>query len=104
MICMYWRRIPLFHVCPLCNGLISLEFQCPNCLNPAVDCGKRDDYVGPYAPYEESGDNLQSAVDKALLSDCLHTGSSPKQCLHMLYCDACSTTVWIDGFQIRSDA
>lgn len=90
----------MFHVCPLCNGLISLEFHCPNCLNPAVDCGKRDDYVEPYAPYSELGEAIPSTDDKALPFKCHLTGSTPMKCLHMLYCDVCNTTMIVDGYQI----
>lgn len=94
----------MFHVCPLCNGLISLDYPCPNCLNPAVDGGKRDDYAGPYAPYEESSDDLQPVVDNHLALDRNNCGSSPRYCLHMLYCESCSTSIWVDGFQIRTES
>lgn len=80
----------MFHVCPLCNGIISPVFQCPNCLNPAIDSGKLEDYLGPYAPYQP--DDLSEA-HFTMQAD----GSTNELCLHIVYCEHCHTMMHING-------
>ena len=56
--------------CPLCNSLISLHQVCPQCNQALLDGGRVEDFLGPYAPYEE-----------------LDTDWEP--CTHLIYCPAC---------------
>ncbi|NEZ43975.1 hypothetical protein [Paenibacillus alvei] len=79
----------MFHVCPLCNGIISTEIICPNCLNPATDSGKLEDYVGPYAPYQPDESTSHEIM--------LHDGSVSMQCLHIIYCEHCHATNYVNG-------
>lgn len=85
----------MFHVCPLCNGLISPDFHCPICLNPSRDRGKREDYVGPYAPYQEE-------VRIAAEGDASYElyGSNSDSCVHILYCEHCHTMTYIDALHL----
>jgi len=82
----------LFHVCPLCNGITShMLFQCPNCLNPAVDSGKLEDYYGPYSPYnpvEDANETLPIHIKDR---------SSRRLCVHILYCEHCNTSSTVNG-------
>ncbi|MCM3291952.1 hypothetical protein M3661_17665 [Paenibacillus sp. MER 180] len=83
----------MFHVCPLCNGMISPEFQCPNCLNPTTDSGKLEDYVGPYAPYQPD----DSVSHQTMLDDSSVSSSVSMQCLHIIYCEHCQATTYVNG-------
>jgi len=73
----------LSYICPLCNGLIVPAQACPHCLQGLSECGKLDDYTGPYSPYT-SGITSTGDAEEA--------GSG---CIHVLYCDHCQTrTLW----------
>ncbi|MGZ9585335.1 hypothetical protein [Paenibacillus marinisediminis] len=87
----------MFHVCPLCNGMINPDFTCPNCSNPAIDCGKRNDYAGPYAPYEENKDMSNELYTDIHPTSMEIVHSEEEHCLHILYCEQCGTIIWIDG-------
>lgn len=38
-------------ICPVCNGLETLQAACPACSGQAVDNGRLSDSYGPYSPY-----------------------------------------------------
>ncbi|WP_440112446.1 hypothetical protein [Paenibacillus sp. QZ-Y1] len=70
------------YICPLCNGLVVPEQACPHCLQGLSECGKLDDYTGPYSPYV-----LQTSPDMA--------DEAEDVCNHMMYCHHCQTsTLW----------
>lgn len=65
--------------CPLCNGLIQVEKRCPSCGHLLNDGGSLESYFGPYSPYEEVDDSLQSFLPEY----------EADKCLHLLYCPSC---------------
>ena len=40
-------------ICPICNGLETIEFQCERCSQKMEDLGKISDYFDDYSPYME---------------------------------------------------
>ncbi|MCG7380615.1 hypothetical protein MH215_26915 [Paenibacillus sp. ACRSA] len=66
------------YICPLCNGLVVPEQACPHCLQGLSECGKLNDYTGPYSPYATSITSSTSDEE----------GSS---CIHLMYCHHCQT-------------
>lgn len=62
------------NICPLCNGLQSINEICPNCGEIMVDGGALANYLGPYSPYAEIA-SLPS--------------QSEAQCIHLIYCPKC---------------
>ncbi|AWB45866.1 hypothetical protein DCC85_17845 [Paenibacillus sp. CAA11] len=64
------------YICPLCNGLTSLQEVCPSCRNPLVDNGRLEDYAGPYSPYG-SADQYQTR-QLSLQNSCEHVA----ECFH----------------------
>jgi hypothetical protein len=56
-------------ICPLCNGLYTITYECPNCGRLLEDGGLLQNYLGPYSPYMES--------------------DIVGQCTHLLYCADC---------------
>lgn len=79
----------MFHVCPLCNGIISPEISCSDCFHSAIDSGKIVDYVGPYAPYQ-SDDSFP--VEMVNIDGSVHG-----QCLHIIYCEHCHAINYANG-------
>ncbi|GAB1159324.1 MULTISPECIES: hypothetical protein [Paenibacillus] len=70
------------YICPLCNGLVVPEQACPHCLQGLSECGKLEDYTGPYSPY-----SLQTSM--------IEEDGNENGCMHMLYCHHCHTsTLW----------
>ncbi|CAM3296607.1 hypothetical protein P4H27_00610 [Paenibacillus taichungensis] len=70
------------YICPLCNGLVVPEQACPHCLQGLSECGKLDDYTGPYSPYV-----IHTSSDTA--------DEAENVCNHMMYCHHCQTsTLW----------
>ncbi|MBB6020803.1 hypothetical protein HNR77_001865 [Paenibacillus sp. JGP012] len=68
------------YICPLCNGLVVPEQACPHCLQGLSECGKLEDYTGPYSPYE-----LQTSSDMA--------DETESVCNHLMYCHHCQTSI-----------
>ncbi|UOF89778.1 hypothetical protein LSG31_18165 [Fodinisporobacter ferrooxydans] len=69
-------------ICPICNGLQTLETTCPRCLEQLQNMGPVIDWLGPYAPYENDWilkvkGNMENAV-----------------CVHLFSCGRC-------GYDIR---
>lgn len=71
----------LMHVCPVCNGISTLAIPCPQCGQLAADCGRADDFAGPYAPY---GPIDEMKRTNGFLDLAVHA------CVHSLYCERCS--------------
>lgn len=68
------------YVCPLCNGIRSLDRTCSRCGGPLTDGGRLDDYLGPYSPYRPI-DDLKLTNGYPDLAE--HT------CIHTVYCGKC---------------
>lgn len=68
-------------LCPICNGLTSLQASCEHCGSPIEDNGRLNDLYGPYSPYREI-DHLKLTNG---YSDLAH-----QQCIHVAYCPNCS--------------
>lgn len=68
-------------ICPVCNGLETLNMTCPHCGAPLEDRGRLADYYNPYSPYREI-DDLKMTDNVA--DEALH------RCLHLLYCPRCN--------------
>ncbi|QQE75309.1 hypothetical protein KDJ56_04805 [Brevibacillus composti] len=67
------------HLCPVCNGFLSLHEECPLCSEPLDDSGRLYDYYGDYSPYREIDDaKLTNGVQDALHHHCLHLGWCPR--------------------------
>lgn len=67
-------------ICPVCNGLSSINQLCPNCGSNLLDGGIILDYDGPYSPYQDR--NMIEFI----------TGIAAERdgsCIHLYYCPAC---------------
>lgn len=65
--------------CPVCNGLQTLEVQCPGCYVQAADYGRFNDYLGPYSPYRPIDDiSMSNGYDDLKNHLCLHLMNCPK--------------------------
>lgn len=70
-------------LCPVCNGIQSLQRSCSFCAGTMVDCGRESDFIGPYSPYEPIEEiNIQR-------SDHQNDGTD---CKHIIYCSTCRQT------------
>lgn len=68
-------------VCPLCNGFLSLQLNCPHCSSKLIDFGKVTDYFDDYSPYME--------IDDIKLTDGYKETTSQQYCPHLLKCLHC---------------
>ena len=68
-------------ICPLCNGLRTLNFSCENCKASLDDQGKVTDYLDEYSAYEEI--NTLKQVDGVKQS------TENEQCVHIFSCSQC---------------
>ncbi|RAV20352.1 hypothetical protein [Paenibacillus contaminans] len=68
------------YYCPVCNGLQNAAVRCPKCAGPAEDCGRFNDFLGPYAPYR--------AIDDMNLSNGFYDRAN-HVCVHVMHCLAC---------------
>lgn len=68
-------------VCPLCNGLETRIFQCPNCQTIMSDKGKITDYLDDYSPYMD--------IEIMKLFDGVEQSLEKKQCIHYYICPNC---------------
>lgn len=66
-------------LCPLCNGLIELNRQCPRCGRELEDQGQAEVLYDPYSPYE----------DDALVPTLKSTAAPERWCWHVLACPFC---------------
>ena len=73
-----------YMLCPICNGLKQLTAVCQVCAGPVMDCGRSDDYSGPYSPYQPVTNAAVSA--ESMVAD------SDRCCSHVLFCPNCGET------------
>lgn len=66
-------------VCPICNGLYKVNYDCPKCNSAMEDKGPQVNYMDDYSPY--------------LLDEVTHLidGVKREQCLHIYQCTECNT-------------
>lgn len=64
-------------ICPLCNGLYEVEFDCLKCNSDMEDKGPKVNYYDDYSPYLL--DEITSNVD----------GVKRDQCVHVFQCSNC---------------
>ncbi len=69
----------MFIGCGLCNG-IAEPGRCPVCGGPMKDLGMREDYFGPYSPYQDG--ELIERLHRA-------EGKDSFICIHLVYCPSC---------------
>lgn len=67
-------------ICPVCNGLVPLVFDCPRCGRSAEDAGRVSDALGPYAPYEPGHEESRM---RGSIEDMI--------CIHAVHCASCGT-------------
>jgi len=67
-------------ICPVCNGLVPLVFDCPRCGFPAGDLGRASDAFGPYAPYEPGHEESRAGGSMEDMA-----------CIHAVRCESCGT-------------
>ncbi|NLK52030.1 MAG: hypothetical protein GX295_06260 [Syntrophomonadaceae bacterium] len=79
----------LYSGCPLCNSLINLAQLCPTCHRALVDGGRVEDYLSPYAPYEEAGKN---GADPTMQTELAENWN----CTHLIYCPSCGQDWRVD--------
>lgn len=63
-------------ICPVCNGLMEIDFRCRQCQKKMNDLGRIEDFYLPYSPYEEQ-DDLAALQESDLF------------CIHLLFCPNC---------------
>ena len=65
-------------VCPLCNGLYKIEFNCKRCNSTMIDKGPEVNYLDDYSPY--------------LLDEVTHLVDETKEerCVHIFQCPNCN--------------
>ncbi|MFN2746892.1 MULTISPECIES: hypothetical protein [Bacillus] len=61
-------------MCPVCNGMLVVERNCPKCGGEMADAGRTTDFYGPYSPYMEYDSFLQK----------------PRNCIHIFTCQDCT--------------
>ncbi|NLY77537.1 MAG: hypothetical protein GX080_05555 [Tissierellia bacterium] len=64
-------------VCPLCNGLYPVEFNCEKCNSLMEDQGAKVNFYDDYSPYLL--DEITSRAD----------GVSSEKCIHIFLCPNC---------------
>ncbi|GBF10320.1 hypothetical protein TEPIDINF_001651 [Tepidibacillus infernus] len=69
------------YICPVCNGLMSLEATCPHCHHQLDDFGRIDQLWGPYSPYRE--------INELRLINGYPDDEQNHQCIHITSCPAC---------------
>jgi len=63
--------------------MVDLQAVCPSCLSLAEDCGRDEDWSGPYSPYEPIAEYPAiQMIDFSMTANCKHA----------VYCKACNQT------------
>ncbi len=70
-------------MCPLCNGLDSLQSSCQQCGTMLMDEGRYMDYFDDYSAYLE--------IDEMKLVDGISDDQKNEQCPHVFTCQTCNT-------------
>lgn len=65
-------------ICPVCNGLHTLQTRCPRCQRKMEDWGQLASFFDAYSPYEENEllDQSEASVYEGF-------------CQHVAYCRHC---------------
>ena len=63
-------------ICPLCNGLYTIQYNCISCNTSMEDQGARVNFYDDYSPYLM--DDITSSVDSVERTKCLHVFLCPK--------------------------
>lgn len=66
-------------ICPLCNGLYEIIYNCIICSTPMEDKGPKVNYIDDYSPYLL--DDISHLVDGVAREECIHIYICPK-CHH----------------------
>ena len=64
------------NICPICNGLITLQETCPNCKEITEETTNPDTIYDPYAPYESQDIFYNDLQDN-------------QHCIHQVLCPNC---------------
>jgi hypothetical protein len=83
----------LSYICPVCNGMQVLDAECPICAHKASDCGRFDDFLGPYSPYRE--------IDDIAMSNGFRDVSN-HLCIHLVNCPVCAHDYTVQ-IELRND-
>lgn len=67
-------------ICPVCNGMNSINHYCPECSARMDDLGKLSDLYTPYSPYREIED---VKMTNGYMDHANH------ECMHMTLCPHC---------------
>ena len=70
-------------ICPLCNGLYEVEYNCTDCNATMVDKGPMVNYMDEYSPYLL--DDVTHLVDGVKRDECVHLYQCPKCNKKQLY-------------------
>ncbi|MCF6466700.1 hypothetical protein [Clostridium sp. Cult2] len=62
-------------ICPLCNGLYKVDFNCSQCNSTMVDKGPLVNLMDDYSPYLL--DEITHFVDGVKREECVHTYQCP---------------------------
>lgn len=65
-------------VCPLCNGLKEINYECNECKALMVDEGPIVNYLDDYSPYLSN--DITQLVD----------GAPNDKCMHLFTCNKCN--------------
>lgn len=68
-------------ICPLCNGLEDICYNCPDCNGETVDQGRLTDYLDDYSAY------LPIELTKMVDGD--SESLKEDHCVHTFYCPDC---------------
>jgi hypothetical protein len=68
------------YLCPVCNGLAVIKYECSMCGQKMEDHGRFDSFLLDYSPYREIDDmkKTNNFIDLAA-----------HQCVHVVYCPNC---------------
>ncbi|GAE35655.1 hypothetical protein [Halalkalibacter akibai] len=68
-------------MCPICNGLQSLNLSCEKCKQELIDYGKVMDYYGKYEAY--------MPIDLNKLNNGINNDLADELCPHYIICSQC---------------
>ncbi|GAE25867.1 hypothetical protein JCM9140_1888 [Halalkalibacter wakoensis JCM 9140] len=68
-------------MCPVCNGMESLEIQCDQCRQEQIDYGRIMDYYEKYDAY--------LPIDLTKMNNGIENDLKEEKCPHYLQCSKC---------------
>ncbi|GGF96894.1 hypothetical protein [Paenibacillus abyssi] len=80
-------------LCPVCNGIRTLEVECSLCGVTMSDSGRIHDFTGPYAPYQPIEDEVVPISA---------SGGDAIICTHIANCPVCEKRVEVSVTQWES--